>query len=222
MLGLRLDDRGRERDRPLTVLAIGAHADDIEIGCGGTLLRLAEAHPDASIWWIVLSGDSERADEARSSAADFTAGFGSTNVVVQGFRDSFLPYQGGAVKEFFEELKPQLRPDVIFTHRSADLHQDHRLACELTWNTFRDHLILEYEIPKFDGDMTPANVFSPLSEPVARRKIELVMDHFATQRDRRWFTEDLFSAALRLRGMEANSPSGLAEAFACRKVVLAT
>src|SRR5262245_2474815 len=219
MLGLRLD--ARDGGRPLTVLAIGAHSDDIEIGCGGTLLRLAEWHPDPSGWWGVLSGNDERAGEARRSAADFTAGYASQTILVEGFRDSFFPYEGAAVKEFFESLKPQVQPDVIFTHRSSDLHQDHRLACELTWNTFRDHLILEYEIPKFDGDMTPANVFAHLPEEVAKRKIELLLAHFATQRDRRWFTEDLFAATLRLRGMEANSPSGLAEAFACRKAVLA-
>jgi LmbE family N-acetylglucosaminyl deacetylase len=203
-----------------TVLAVGAHADDIEIGCGGTLLSLAAAHPQAELVWVVLSADGARADEARASAAAFAAGFASSRVVVEDFRDSFFPYSGGDVKACFEKLKLDLSPDVVFTHQRSDLHQDHRVVCELTWNTFRNHLILEYEIPKYDGDLGAPNVFVELDEAVATRKLELLMTHFASQRSKHWFTEDLFRALMRLRGMEANSPTLLAEAFYCRKLVI--
>jgi LmbE family N-acetylglucosaminyl deacetylase len=204
------------------ILAIGAHADDLEIGCGGTILRLSESHPDAQVVWVVLSGDGHRADEARRSADDFLGGFASAQVIVKDFRDGFMPYDGGAVKAFFEELKGTVSPDVIFTHNGSDRHQDHRLVCELTWNTFRDHLILEYEIPKYDGDLGSPNVFVELSEAIAERKTRAVRDHFASQHTKRWFTDDLFLGLLRLRGMECQSRTGRAEAFYCRKIVLET
>jgi LmbE family N-acetylglucosaminyl deacetylase len=193
----------------LRVLAIGAHADDIEIGCGGTLLSLAERGEQH---WVVLSAGPERAEEAQASAAAFGA-----EVDVQGFRDAFFRY-GGEVKEFFEELKGRFEPDLILTHHDADRHQDHRLVAELTWNTFRDHLILEYEVPKYDGDVGAPNVFVPLEEEQARRKVELLLESFPSQAEKRWFTEDLFMALMRLRGMECNSPSGFAEAFYARKL----
>jgi LmbE family N-acetylglucosaminyl deacetylase len=218
MLGIRLNNASLEGR--LRVLAIGAHADDIEIGCGGTLMRLAAIDSKAEIVWVVLTGDEKRADEARSSAADFAAGFAASEVILGSFRDGFLPYGGGDVKQFFEDLKGTISPDVIFTHQRADLHQDHRLACELTWNTWRDHLILEYEIPKYDGDLGVPNLFVHLDESIATRKVDLLLSHFGSQLDRRWFTDDLFRSMLRVRGMESNSPNGLAEAFYCRKLVL--
>jgi LmbE family N-acetylglucosaminyl deacetylase len=217
MLGFRLNEAPLAD--PLRVLAIGAHSDDIEIGCGGTLLWLAERHPDAEMLWVVLSAGGERAEEARRSAADFAAGFASLEVLIGGFRDGFLPYTGEAVKSFFEELKGRPSPDLILTHQRFDLHQDHRLACELTWNTFRDHLIVEYEVPKYDGDVGAPNLFVHLDAGIVERKIELLLAHFGSQRDRRWFTDDLFRSILRLRGMESNAPSGQAEAFYCRKMV---
>jgi LmbE family N-acetylglucosaminyl deacetylase len=207
-------------ERVETVLAIGAHADDIEIGCGGTLLRLSQLCPEARIHWIVLSADGARADEARRSAAEFTAGFASSEVIVENFRDGYFPYGNGAVKNRFEQLKREVAPDLILTHQRNDFHQDHRLASELTWNTFRDHLILEYEIPKYDGDMGAPNVFVPLTESVAARKVELILEHFTTQRDKQWFTADLFYSLMRIRGMEVHAPAGRAEAFYGRKVVL--
>ena len=219
MLTLQLG-RAAAPGRP-TILALGAHADDIEIGCGGTLLRLAEEHHDAIVHWVVLSASGGREPEARSSAEQFLAGYSTAHVVVENFRDGFLPYRGEAVKDRFEGLKNELSPDLILTHNRHDLHQDHRLVCELTWNTFRDHLILEYEIPKYDGDFGSPNLFVPLTESLVGRKVETILAHFASQRDRRWFTEDLFRAAMRIRGMEANAPEGHAEAFYCRKVVLA-
>jgi LmbE family N-acetylglucosaminyl deacetylase len=218
MLPLRLDRDSLEG--PLRVLAVGAHADDIEIGCGGTLLRLAQTDPDAVVTWIVLSGNDKRTAEARASAQAFVSGFASARIEVERFRDGYLPYQGADVKDYFERLKGELTPDVVFTHHRSDLHQDHRLVSELTWNTFRNHLVLEYEIPKYDGDIGSPNVFVPLSETVSARKVDALLEHFVSQRGKRWFTRDLFEATLRLRGMESNSPSGHAEAFYCRKLVL--
>ena len=207
---------------PARVLAVGCHADDIEIGCGGTILALAERRPDLEVTWLVLSANGARAEEARSSAEAFLAGARSKpTVLVESFRDGFFPYLGGAVKERFEELKREVSPDVVFTHVGIDLHQDHRLVSELTWNTFRDHLILEYEIPKWDADLTAPNVYVPLPGDVVARKVELLLEHFPSQRTKHWFTEDLFRSLMRLRGMEANSPTRFAEAFRCRKLVLA-
>lgn len=200
------------------LLAIGSHADDIEIGLGGTLLTLCERNPELAVTWVVLSADDVREREARASAAAFADG--RAEVIVRSFRESYFPYAGLELKEFFDELGRDVDPDVVFTHAGTDLHQDHRLVAELTWNTFRDHLILEYEIPKYDGDLGTPNVFVPLSERVVARKSELLLEHFPSQRDKHWFTEDLFRGLARLRGVEA--ASAFAEAFRCRKLVLAT
>lgn len=216
MLGGALVDDGRPVRR---VLALGAHADDIEIGCGATLLALQRSH-ELEVTWIVLSAEGERETEARASADLFLAEASERTVVCHGFRDGFLPYVGGEVKEVFERLKRDLDPQLILTHSRADLHQDHRLVCELTWNTWREHLILEYEIPKYDGDLGSPNVFVPVGEDLARRKTELLGHVFASQRDRHWFGEELFLGLMRVRGMEARSPTGYAEAFTCRKLSL--
>ncbi len=218
MLKLQLSSEAKES---LRVLAIGSHADDIEIGCGGTLLGLAQTNPKLEVSWVVLSADEERAKEARASAEAFLEHAAETEIVVESFRDAFFPY-GGEVKEFFEELKTRITPDLVLTHHGSDLHQDHRLVAELTWNTFRDHLILEYEVPKYDGDLGSPNVFVHLDEETCRRKVELILSSFPSQRQRAWFTEDLFLALMRLRGMESNSPSGFAEAFYGRKLVVET
>jgi LmbE family N-acetylglucosaminyl deacetylase len=212
---------GRNGTSPARVLAIGAHPDDIEIGCAGTILKLIEQGAVSEVCWVVLSGDGERAEEARRSADALLDGVPRSEVVVRDFPDGFFPYAGQRIKDFFEQLKVELSPDVVLTHQRADLHQDHRLCCELAWNSFRDHLILEYEVPKYDGDMSAPNAFVPLSEGLSRRKIDHLMSHFGSQRSKRWFQEDLFSSLLRLRGMECNSPSSYAEAFFCRKAVLA-
>jgi LmbE family N-acetylglucosaminyl deacetylase len=218
MLPLRI---GRSEAAPARVLAIGAHPDDIEIGCAGTVLKLIEQAAISEVRWVVLSGEGERADEARRSAEALLHGVPRSEVVVRDFPDGFLPYEGQRIKDFFEQLKLDYSPDVVFTHQRADLHQDHRLSCELTWNTFRDHLILEYEVPKYDGDMSAPNAFVPLEERLHRRKLDHLMSHFGSQLSKRWFKEELFSSLLRLRGMECNSPSSYAEAFFCRKAVLA-
>jgi LmbE family N-acetylglucosaminyl deacetylase len=212
---------GQPGTAPARVLAIGAHPDDIEIGCAGTMLKLIEREGISEVRWVVLSGMGERAEEARRSAEELLDGVPSSDVVVCDFPDGFFPYEGQRIKDFFEQLKADFSPDVVFTHQRADLHQDHRLSCELTWNTFRDHLILEYEVPKYDGDMSAPNAFVPIEERLHRRKIDHLMSHFGSQVSKRWFKEELFSSLLRLRGMECNSPSSYAEAFFCRKAVLA-
>jgi LmbE family N-acetylglucosaminyl deacetylase len=206
--------------KPLRVLCLGAHSDDIEIGCGGTVLALIAQVPCVEVAWVVLSGTGPRAEEARRSAALFLHGALKANVAVRDFRDGFFPYEGGRLKEYFEELKGAPGPDVIFTHHRADRHQDHRLVSDLTWNTFRDHLILEYEIPKYDGDLGRPNCYVPLDDAHCRTKVRHLLDAFPSQRDRRWFTEETFRALLRLRGVECASPTGYAEAFHAHKWTL--
>ena len=208
-------------DRPdvRRILFLGAHADDIEIGCGGTILRLAAEERELEIRWVVFCATPERATEARASAAAFLAGVANTTVVVRDHRDGYLPWAGAAIKDEFEALKREYTPDLVFTHYRQDLHQDHRLISDLTWNTWRHHLILEYEIPKFDGDFGSPNFFSSLSRATLERKIALLLQHYATQAGRQWFTPDLFQAVARIRGMECVAPESLAEAFYCRKAV---
>ncbi len=201
------------------ILFLGAHADDIEIGCGGTVLRLAAERGDLEVRWVVFSATPERAAEARASASAFLTGVPQATVVVRDYRDGYLPWAGAGIKEELEALKREFVPDVIFTHYRGDLHQDHRLISDLTWNTWRNHLILEYEIPKFDGDMGAPNFFSPLSRATLERKIALLLQHFATQAGKQWFTADLFQAVARIRGMECVAPESVAEAFYCRKAV---
>lgn len=209
-----------DADRPKRILALGAHADDIEIGCGGTMLRLAADHPDAEVLWVVLAANDERAREAEESARAFLGGFARSRLVVKRHRDGFLPYLGAAVKEDVEAVKQEFSPDVVFTHFLHDRHQDHRLISDLTWNTWRDHLILEYEIPKYDGDFGSPNLYSPLPAATLERKIALVLEHFRSQAGKHWLTPDLLRAVARIRGMECVAPDALAEAFYCRKAVL--
>ncbi len=205
---------------PLRVLCLGAHSDDLEIGCGGTILKLAEGKTPLNVTWIVFSGNDERRREATDSANVFLAQAAKREVIIREFRDGFFPYIGGEIKEHFEVLKKRVSPDLIFTHYRHDLHQDHRVISELTWNTFRNHLILEYEVPKYDGDMGSPNAFVELDEPTSRRKIDTILAFFQTQDHRHWFSGDLFLSILRLRGMECAAPSGYAEAFYCRKMLL--
>ena len=204
----------------LSVLCLGAHSDDIEIGCGGTILRLLRACGECDVNWVVFSAKAQRRQEAVSSAKRFLKGARTSTVITKSFQESFFPYRGEVIKLCFEELKVRLQPDLIFTHYRHDLHQDHRVICELTWNTFRNHQILEYEIPKYDGDIGQPNVYVPLTESMCDNKIRYLMDGFSTQRSRQWFTEDTFYALLRLRGIESNAPEKYAEAFYGRKIVL--
>lgn len=200
------------------VLCLGAHCDDIEIGCGGTLLRLTEEYEHVEVYWVVFSSNEQREQEALTSAHSFLNHVRLKHIVVNKFRDGFFPFVGDEIKEYFERLKSEFIPDLIFTHYRDDLHQDHVLISKLTWNTFRNNLILEYEIPKYDGDFGSPNVFVRLNEELCRRKTNIIMNSFASQKGKHWFTEDTFLALLRLRGMEANSFSRYAEAFYCRKM----
>ena len=204
-------------EAPRRVLALGAHADDIEIGCGATFLRLAAERPDLDVVWCVFCATPEREREARASAAAFLAGFASWRLVVKGLRDGYLPYLGAAVKDEFEALKREVAPDLVLTHHRDDRHQDHRLVSDLTWNTWRDHLVLEYEIPKYDGDLGAPNLFSALPAELVDRKVALVLEHFRSQATKQWFTADLLRAIARIRGMECAAPERFAEAFYCRK-----
>lgn len=215
---LKLNFARNDRDS-LTVLCLGAHCDDIEIGCGGTLLQLKQKIAGVKFHWVVFSASGPRGQEAKQAAELFTAGC-DREIVLKAYRDGFLPYDGGEVKGFFEEMKGQVNPDLIFTHWSGDAHQDHRCISELTWNTFRNHLILEYEIPKYDGDLGRPSVFVPLESEIHQKKIGYIMDAFQSQHAKRWFQPDTFLSLMRLRGMECNSPSDYAEAFYCRKIVL--
>jgi LmbE family N-acetylglucosaminyl deacetylase len=205
----------------LKVLCIGCHSDDIEIGCGGTILQMLARNRNLDITWIVFSsGGSEREKEARKSAELFLQKARTKEVMIKGFRDSFFPFEGAAIKDAFEaELKGKA-PDLVFTQNRKDAHQDHRLIAELTWNTFRNHLVLEYEIPKYDGDLGQPNVFMPLEEESYKNKVAYLMGAFATQRAKNWFEPETFLSLMRLRGMECNAPSGYAEAFYGRKLVL--
>ena len=202
----------------LSLLCLGAHSDDIEIGAGATLLGLMERDVKLDVHWCVLSGGGVRDDEARKSANDFLANATSANIEIMSFRDGFFPEQGEAIKQWFEELKGRFNPDLILTHRRDDAHQDHQLVCRLTWNTFRDHQILEYEIPKWDGDIGQPNVYVPVSAAALERKIELLMAHFGSQRSKQWFDEETFRGLARIRGMECRER--YAEAFFARKVAL--
>ena len=215
MLELRLGDRGR----PLRALFVGAHCDDIEIGCGGTALELVRRHPGMTAHWLVLSATDARAREAERAAARFLDGAAAREVVIERFRDGYLPYEGGRVKDAFEALKARVDPDVVFTHHRDDAHQDHRLACELTWNTFRDHLVLEYEIPKYDGDTGAPNAFVPLDDATAEAKVRHVMESYPSQAGRPWFTADTLLAVMRLRGVQARAPR-YAEGFYARKLIV--
>jgi LmbE family N-acetylglucosaminyl deacetylase len=202
------------------VLCLGAHSDDIEIGCGGTILRLAQESPATEFYWAVFSGEAQRKTEARNSAEAFLQDAHSKHVDLNSFPVSYFPTQWQDIKERFEAIRKEFEPDLVLTHYRDDRHQDHRVLSDLAWNTFRNHMILEYEILKYDGDLGQPNVFVPISEHIAAQKIELLMKHFATQSTKHWFTNDTFAAMHRIRGIECASPTGLAEAFYSRKLVL--
>ena len=217
MFQLRLD---RPSQVACKVLCLGAHSDDIEIGCGGTLLRLLTMYPNAEVWWVVFSATGVRRREARKSAQAFLVRASQSKIILKSFRESYLPFRGEEVKDFFENIKRRFSPDVVFTHYRHDLHQDHRVVSDFSWNTFRNHLILEYEIPKYDGDLGVPNTFVSLDAETCQAKIKNLRTYFESQRNKQWFTEDLFFGLLRLRGVESNSPTKYAEAFYCRKRVL--
>jgi LmbE family N-acetylglucosaminyl deacetylase len=216
MMSLKLPVAANET---LKVLCLGCHSDDIEIGCGGTVLRLAQQYPNCEFYWTVFTAAGIREQEAQH-AANLFAGRNLKKLVLKSFQDGFMPYVGAEVKTVFEKELKQLSPDLIFTHNGKDAHQDHRLVAELTWNTFRSHLILEYEIPKYDGDMGRPNLFVALETATCQKKVQHLMDAFQSQRSKHWFQPETFLSLMRLRGMECNAPSGYAEAFYSRKILL--
>jgi LmbE family N-acetylglucosaminyl deacetylase len=217
MLQLAFAKNGRPTYK---ILCLGAHSDDIEIGCGGSILEFLRTRRNLEFHWIVFSSEPNRAREARRSADLFLRGAKKKTVEVLDFRNGYFPFVGAQIKDYFEEVKARVSPDLIFTHARHDLHQDHRLVHQLTWNTWRNHLILEYEIPKYDGDLGAPNVFVPFDRTICGRKIAHLMDCFETQRDKHWFAKETFEGLMRLRGVEANSPGRYAEAFYSRKLVL--
>jgi LmbE family N-acetylglucosaminyl deacetylase len=205
---------------PLRVLCLGAHADDIEIGCGGTLLQLVRARRRSQFRWVVWSGTASRASEAQLGARQFLGSKAKDAVQLHDFRDGYFPVQFAAIKDSFEALARDFRPDVVFTHARDDRHQDHRIISDLTWNTFRDQLILEYEIPKWDGGLSQPNCYVSISRSAALRKTKALLRVFGTQRSKDWFSEETFLGLMRLRGLECRAPEGYAEAFSARKVML--
>ncbi len=202
------------------ILLLGAHPDDIEIGCGGTILRITKETPDAQCHWVVFSGNSQRREEAQKSATSFLKDCNKKKIIIENFRDSFFPFEGSKIKEYFEKLKSEFSPDIILTHYSNDAHQDHRLISDLTWNTFRNQLILEYELPKYDGDIGHPNVFVNLEGKYVTEKIDNICSFFQSQQNKQWFDKETFRAILRLRGIECNASSKLAEAFYCKKAIM--
>lgn len=217
MIGIKLN---KNNNQSIKIICLGAHCDDIEIGCGGTLLSMLKKFKDVEVYWVVLSSDSKREEEARTSANMFLKHAKGKTIEIKNYRNGFFPYDGGEIKKYFEILKDRFSPDLIFTHYRMDLHQDHRTVSELTWNTFRNHLILEFEIPKYDGDFGTPNFFVPLHPSICKNKIITIIKSFKTQANKHWLTEDLLYSILRVRGMECVSGTKYAEAFYCRKIYL--
>jgi LmbE family N-acetylglucosaminyl deacetylase len=202
---------------PLSVLAVGAHPDDIEIGAGGALFGLAEGHPGMRVSYVVLTGSPERHREARNAADAF---FPSADLSVQLYDlpEGRLPTVWGHVKEALEDVAKSCTPDLVIAPSAADAHQDHRTIAEIVPTVFRDQLYLGYEIPKWDGDLTRPSVYLPMSADAARRKVALLHGCFPSQRHRDWWDEEVFLGLARLRGMECRAP--YAEAFTCKKAVV--
>lgn len=215
MLALKLPSQ-----RKLKILCIGAHSDDLEIGCGATVMQILRERRGVELTWVVMSAVGQRATEARSSARHLAAGAARLDIRLNAFQDGFLPAQFREAKECFEQIKRDVAPDLIFTHTRFDRHQDHRLVCELTWNTWRDHLVLEYEIPKYEGDLGQPNLYMPLSKNLVDRKVRLLNRFFGTQRSKQWFSDETFLGLMRIRGIECKSPSGFAEAFHATKFTM--
>lgn len=215
MIELKLNGQSQRMYR---ILCLGAHSDDIEIGCGGTILKLLATYPNIVVEWEVFSAEGKRRREAQVSAKRFLQHAKELSIRVNRFKGSYFPSTGDRIKNYFETIKKRPTPDLIFTHYRADLHQDHRIISDLTWNTFRNHLVLEYEIPKFDGDLGTPNLYVPLDKSVCQEKVDTLLESFASQRGKHWFTGDTFMALMRLRGIEAGPQVQYAEAFYARKI----
>jgi LmbE family N-acetylglucosaminyl deacetylase len=213
MLSFKLKNKA-----PVNILCLGAHCDDIEIGAGGTLLKIFRDYEIAAVNWIVFASDEIRKKEAVASAEKFLVDIPEKNIQIKSYRDGYLPYQAPEIKEYFESVKNEFSPDLIFTHYRNDRHQDHRLISDLTWNTWRNHVIFEYEIPKYDGDLGIPNFYVPLDEEHINKRNEILMETFLSQRSKHWFDKATFCALPRLRGME--SATQFAEAFYTRKIIM--
>lgn len=209
---------GHDLSRPFRLLCLGAHADDLEIGCGATVLRLIDEMPVIAVRWIVFSGAGPRADEARASAEEILGAVPDRRIEIMGFRDSYFPHVGAAIKDAFEALRQDFDPTLVLTHWRHDAHQDHRVIAELTQNTFRNHLILQYEIPKYDPDLGNPNFLVPMSRSIMDRKLDLIRRHFPSQDNRAWFSDETFMSLARLRGIACNASEGLAEGFYAEKL----
>ncbi len=217
MIKLKLEESNK---KGLKILCLGAHSDDIEIGCGGTVMRLIQEYIQPEIYWVVFSSNRKRRKEAIESARSVLKNVNKKNIIIKNFRNGFFPFQGAAIKDYFESLKQKFDPDIVLTHYRDDRHQDHRTISDLTWNTYRRHLILEYEIPKYDGDFGAPNLFFEISRELCKKKKDLIMKYFGSQKEKHWFKEDLLYSIMRLRGMETGGASEYAEAFYCRKELL--
>lgn len=217
MLNLTVDSKKRG---PLRILCLGAHCDDIDLGCGGTLLALLQRYRSVHVTWVTFSAQGEREREFKASARQFLRRAARTDIVSHAFRDGYFPHHFAQIKEAFEALKRLPDPDLVFTHHRIEHHQDHRIVAELTWNTFRNHMILEYEIPKYEGGLTTPTVYVGLAPELVRRKVDILMKCYETQRAKRWFTPDTFRGLMRLRGIESGSRSGWAEGFHVSKILL--
>jgi len=202
----------------LKILCLGAHCDDIEIGCGGTILKLIQQYDIEEIHWVVFCSNTTRKKEAEESASQFLEGVKS-KVTVHNFKDGYTPAQWSEIKDKFEKLKKIISPDVIFTHTRDDRHQDHRTIHNFTWNTFRNHMILEYEIPKYDGDLTTPALYVEVDRETAERKNRIILESFQSQQNKHWLDDELLNSLMRIRGVESVSESGFAEGFHVRKMV---
>ncbi len=207
-----------DKNKPLNILCLGAHGDDIEIGAGGTLIKLTNEYEIEQITWVVLTSNENRRLESVASAEKFLSSVKNKKIIVSNFRDGFLPYYAIQLKEYFEEIKKDISPDLIFTHYRNDRHQDHRIISDLTWNTWRNQLILEYEIPKYDGDLGVPNFYVELSEEIIDKRNTIISESFISQKSKHWFNESTFKALPRIRGIE--SASSYAEAFYARKFIM--
>ena len=207
-----------DKQSPLKILVLGAHCDDVEIGCGSTLLKLLDEHPTAEVFWVIFSSNSARKIEAENSAKEYLKNHSKSTIEINSFRNGFFPYVAIEIKEYFETIRARFDPDIIFTHYTEDKHQDHRTIAELSWNTFRNHAIFQYEIAKYDGDLVTPNFYSVVDSAYVEKKIDLLMKHFVSQADKHWFTKDLFESLMRLRGVECASESDFAEGFHARKL----
>jgi LmbE family N-acetylglucosaminyl deacetylase len=198
------------------ILCIGAHSDDVEIGCGGTILHILDQNPSVEVLWCVFSASGLRAHEALRGADLFLERARDRRVVLHEFADARFSDSAATIKGHFEAFK-QFDPELIFTHRVEDAHQDHRLLGQLTFQTFRSQLVLQYEIPKFDGDLGHPNVYVTISADELARKCRYLQEAFATQQSKHWFDPDTFRGLARIRGLECASPTRFAEGFYCRK-----